>query len=158
MRRITRSLISVAVCFAALHASQAIAQTPKPETVALPQIQSTLRALRSLAETQKWSFTPQVTEASARSLRSLAGENPPTPQQQINAPALREQATLIVNLFNEALEAQGVKIAPPACNVSAAQWDWRAYDKVTRPKFQQCGDCWAFASAGQIESAFLMAG
>jgi C1A family cysteine protease len=143
-------------------ASTATAQIPPaPASPAIPvtaQMQSTLNALRSQAQAQNWAFSPQITGASVRPLKSLTGENPPTPAQQVSAPALNKQANFVIQLFNESLKFQGVETAQPSCDPHAGKMDWRAYGKVTKPKFQQCGDCWAFASAGQIESAFLMAG
>lgn len=156
----TRQSVLLPVLLAALSlAIPAVAQTPSPPGDLAPErVQATLSALRAQAQTQKWSFTPQITGVSARPLRTLTGENPPTPVQQINALALTEQALRVSEIFSVAAKNQGVEAATPKCDAGAGRWDWRTYGKVTKPKLQECGDCWAFASAGQIESAFLVAG
>lgn len=35
-------------------------------------------------------------------------------------------------------------------------FNWRDLGKVTNPKIQECGDCWAYAAATNLESAYLI--
>lgn len=47
----------------------------------------------------------------------------------------------------------------PADSANPAAFDWRAYGKVTPAKDQQlCGNCWAFAAVGVLESKLLITG
>ena len=151
-------IFTVGLATASFAQSSSPSDAVPPGVTITPQLQSTLNALRVQAQSQNWSFTPQITGVSGRSLKTLTGENPPTPQQLVNASALTGQATHVLELYREAVKNQGGEGAQLACNPGDKQWDWRAHSKVTKPKLQECDDCWAFATAGQIESAFLMAG
>src|SRR5262249_28622998 len=105
------------------------------ETRALSQ---QLTVLRQRAAAERWSFTPRITGVSDRTIESLTGELPPTPEQIANAPAINEQAERVVQAYRQALEQSGVKeAAQPSCNYQAVSWDWRAAGKVTKPKLQQ---------------------
>jgi C1A family cysteine protease len=91
-----------------------------------------------------------------RPLSSLTGDIPPTLEQQRVLHLQSEQASKVASM----LEGTGPAVSATGCNASADSWDWRTKGKVTpvRPSPQGCGDCWAWASAGQLESALLMAG
>lgn len=144
-------------------ASQVLAQAggKRAATPAKEQATSSpiLNSLKERAIAERWSFTPRETGVSDRAIESLTGELPPTAEQLANAEAIRIQAESVIKAYRQGLEQAGMtNAAQPACNPQAASWDWKSFGKVTRPKLQQCGDCWAFASTGQLESAFLMAG
>lgn len=128
-----------------------------PGVTASPQVAAQVEAFRKVARERGWTFTPRITSASSRPLANLTGELPTTAAELKIAPAVTKQGLRLWRSYSGLLRRQnpGLRIA---CNADLPSWDWRAHGKVTPPKDQACGDCWAFASAGQIESAMLMAG
>ena len=48
---------------------------------------------------------------------------------------------------------------PPACDATAARFDWRSQHVITAIEDQgaSCGSCWAFASVAAYETAYLLA-
>lgn len=141
------------IAFAQEHANEA------GELITSPQLQAKVNTLLEESIAKNWTFVPRVNGVSDRTIESLTGELPPKASQLANAGAIDAQAQTIVDMYRDALQRAGaVEAAPPPCDAKASTWDWRTTNKVTQPKLQQCGDCWAFASAAQIESAFLFAG
>lgn len=128
-----------------------------PSVTITPKLKAQIDSFRAIAREKGWTFTPRVTGASGRSLQSLTGELQLTAAEMKAAPILTEQALRISRAYDRLVLAQNPDLRI-ACNAGLQAWDWRAQGKVTPPKNQECGDCWAFASAGQIESAMLMAG
>jgi C1A family cysteine protease len=153
-------MIFVTTAFLACNWAYAQSVTaPTPASGPSKETEQLIVNLKKRAQSEGWSFIPQATEVSEKALANLTGELPPTTAQLANAAAISQAAERVVKAYRDTLDKSGTKeTAPPACNPEAASWDWRTYKKVTKPKLQQCGDCWAFASTGQIESAFLMAG
>lgn len=123
-----------------------------------PAITEQIKALQSQAGAQGWTFKIGPTGVAGRDLKDLTGELMPTAAEMRLAPQLTAQGREILKLYD--LQLRDLKIKQPLlkCNTGLAKWDWRSAGKVTPPKQQECGDCWAFASAGQMESALLMAG
>lgn len=158
MRKIYATIATVVVSGFAFGAMAQISVGPK----ALPGIQITpaqniaIDKLQLDAKARNLTFTPRVTAVFNRSIESLTGEQAPTPQMLAAAPAINAQAARVIEEYRKITIGQN--IPKPACNANLPSFDWRASGKVTPPKSQSCGDCWAFASAGQVESAFLMAG
>lgn len=156
MRKLHATIAAVVVSGFAFGALAQVTVGPK----GLPGVQVSaaqsleIDKLRIDAKARNLTFTPRVTSVFSRSIQSLTGEQSPTPQMLARAPALNLQATRVLDEYRKV----AINLPKPACNPNAASWDWRASGKVTPPKSQSCGDCWAFASAGQVESAFLMAG
>ncbi|MBX6323210.1 MAG: hypothetical protein IRY94_15400 [Rhodospirillaceae bacterium] len=123
-----------------------------------PAVAAGIKALQEQALAKRWTFSIGPTAVSARPLASLTGELAPTPQQLAVAPQLTAQADKVLRLYNADLLKAKIPLPAPTCSSNLAEWDWRAHGKVTPVKLQSCGDCWAFASIGQIESAMLMSG
>lgn len=103
-------------------------------------------------------MTPGRAKLLRMSLRQLTGEVPPSPQMLARVPMINAQAQKVIAQYRLDLIRAKIHLPPIACNSSLHSWDWRTRGKVTPPKSQECGDCWAFASAGQVESAMLMSG
>jgi len=125
---------------------------------ASPEAKARIAALQAEGRAKGWTFPIAYTGVSDRPLSQLAGEREPTPQQLAAAPAINAQAQRVLQVYNQDLVARKIKILRTTCSPKAKSWDWRKSGKVTTPKLQSCGDCWAFATAGQIEAALLMAG
>ncbi|HUQ35191.1 MAG TPA: C1 family peptidase [Aestuariivirga sp.] len=144
-------------------ASTSFAQEPpnegKQRLLTSDALNQSVKNLVAEAVSKKWSFTPRVTGVSDRSLQSLTGEVQPTARQIENTLKIDAITKQILETYSNTLKQAGrAEMAGPGCASNASKWDWRKFKKVTKPKLQQCGDCWAFATAGQIESAHLMAG
>ncbi|WP_164777793.1 C1 family peptidase [Sinorhizobium meliloti] len=116
-----------------------------------------IRALRKQAQSDQWEFTPIFTAVSSERLQDLTGEIEPTPYDKRTAQEFSRQVEPVEQLLKREIAAAGLGDAP-TCDVQASRWDWRTHNKVTTPDRQLCSDCWAFATTGQIESAYLMAG
>lgn len=123
-----------------------------------PAVAAQIKALQDQAVAKRWTFTIGLTAVSTRSLASLTGELAPTPQQIAVAPQLTAQANRVLQVYKADLLKAKIQLPPVSCSSNLSKWDWRAQGKVTPVKSQSCGDCWAFASIGQIESAMLMSG
>lgn len=118
-----------------------------------------LNSLVQEGKAKNWTFTPRVTGVSDRAIESLTGELPVSEADMVNAGRVNETAARVLELYDAALHSQNLtETARPPCDAKAASWDWRAFGVVTKVHLQQCGDCWAFASTAQIESAFILAG
>ncbi|MEA2929923.1 MAG: hypothetical protein QOG38_2351 [Hyphomicrobiales bacterium] len=164
--------VFVGIAFAG-GANPAAAQAPKVQPIATevkvpafylqrlrtapPDIKVRIEELQKEAKAKGWTFPVAYTAVAGRDLKTLTGENPPTEAILKKVPEINAQAKRIVDLYRQELIKSNIKVAAVACNANLASWDWRTKGKVTPPKLQSCGDCWAFASAGQVESAFLMA-
>jgi cathepsin L len=141
------------------------ADPPKPQLkvaqkagLSEQQIQANLTALQATAKQRNWGFTPVRTGVSHLPLQSITGELPPTAASLAAAPQVSAQALKVITDYRAELVRLKFPPLVSTCNASLPSWDWRTAGKVTPVKLQACGDCWAFASTAQIESAFLMAG
>ena len=141
---------------AALCAVGAGAQGPN-ERVRLPASThaiARLAQLRQQAVAMKLTFTPRITGVSDTPLAKLTGDQQPSRQLMAAAPRITAQALRVVAAYNK---LPGVVLATH-CTANATTCDYRNLGMVTPIKRQSCGDCWAFASAAQVESSLLMAG
>lgn len=127
----------------------------KPELS--PAVTAQVKALQSQAQAKGWTFSVGVTAVTARPLSTLTGELAPTAAQIAVAPQLTAKAKQVVELYNRDLLAHGIQLQTN-CGANMSSWDWRTQGKVSPVRLQECGDCWAFAATGQIESAMLMSG
>lgn len=142
-----------------LQQMQQLQTQPQVEMLQVPPAISTqIQALQQQAVAKKWTFKIAPTAVSARTLQSLTGELAPTPQDMAAAPQLTAQSQKILQVYRSELIKSKLQLPVLTCNSNLSSWDWRAQGKVTSVKNQQCGDCWAFASIGQIESAMLISG
>jgi cathepsin L len=133
------------------------AQIQAVEGVRLTQPpEQSIATLQREAQIKNLRFTPRLTDALQRPVSTLTGGKEPTEDMAAKAPLLREQAKRI--LFEYSKIPGVAEYANRQCSAKDRRWDWRERNMVTPPRNQGCGDCWAFATAGQIESAYLMAG
>jgi cathepsin L len=123
-----------------------------------PAITERIKGLQAEAAARGWTFKIGPTGVAGRDLKDLTGELMPTAKAVRLAPQLTAQGREILKLYDLQLKDLKIKLPVLNCSAGLGKWDWRTKGKVTPPKQQQCGDCWAFASAGQMESALLMAG
>lgn len=117
-----------------------------------------ISALQEEGKQKGWTFPIAFTGVATRDLKTLTGDLPPSEAVLKKVPEINAQANRILDLYREELIKAKIKLPQLACNANLSSWDWRTRSKVTPVKLQGCGDCWAFASTGQVESAFLMAG
>lgn len=148
----------VVVAVLSLVSGPMFAQTSVNETSIPPSLQERARVLAEEGVARNWSFGVGVTGVSDRTLESLTGEIEPSVQELALAPEISARAASVIAAFDREMAARGEEMAGPTCDPAASSMDWRTEGRVTPPRLQQCGDCWAFATAGQIESALLMAG
>jgi C1A family cysteine protease len=141
-----------------LHPVATLLKTQDLQLQAAPQVQAQIQQLQQLKASKGWTFDIKMTSVSARPLASLIGDLPPPPAVLQAAPQVNAEAAKILQLYSRDLLKQKLQIVPLGCSASLSKWDWRTKGKVTPIKSQQCGDCWAFASIGQMESALLVAG
>ena len=122
------------------------------------EIKSKLEALQEEGKNKGWTFPVSYTGVFESKIESITGELPPTQQSLNAAAAINAQAYRVLYLYNRDIINKEIVASTASCNPSASSWDWSLQGKVTPVKRQSCGDCWAFASTAQIESAYLMAG
>jgi cathepsin L len=116
-----------------------------------------IKALQEQGREKGWTFSPGITAVSNKSIQDLTGGRPPTAEMIAAIPQINAQAAIILNTYSTQLKASGVTPPTSACSASQTAWDWRAKGKVTPVTSPQaCGNCWAFSTAAQAESAFLM--
>jgi cathepsin L len=123
-----------------------------------PQVQSLLQSLQAQKVAKRWTFEIKLTPILARPLPTLTGDLAPPPALRAKIPQMNALASEVLQKYNAELLRQKLKIIPLACGSNLSKWDWRTKGKVTSIKQQMCGDCWAFAAIGQMESALLVAG
>jgi cathepsin L len=115
-----------------------------------PAIKLKLTTLRAQAVANRWTFTPGVTSVVGDSIASLTGEKSPTAAVLARASELNARALAVASLIGK---------FHIICTTTSAKCDYNAMGMVSPvPPKQRCGDCWAFATTAQIESALLMAG
>jgi cathepsin L len=165
MRRILSTSTTAAFAVISAWSGMALAQTAAPKAMMASkavlteqQLQANLTTLQATAKQRGWTFTPVRTGVSHLPLHSLAGELPPTPANIQAAPQLNLQASKVLATYRADMVIQKLVPMTLSCSAGLSAWDWRTQGKVTPPKQQGCGDCWAFATTAQIESAFLIAG
>ena len=125
-----------------------------------PDVRQRIVELRQTAAQRGWHFTPRLTSVSQRPLATLLGSATPSAHALQGVRAITEQGMKVVDAYKAYLAGQNVHLYAVGCNMSSPSCDWSAQGKVTPPDpaGQQCGDCWAWATTANIESAFLMSG
>ncbi len=124
------------------------------------EVKNRIVSERQQAAQRGWHFTPQLTAVSRRSLASLTGAKTPSPAAVAGAPALTAQAIKVVNAYKDLLVKAHIPWYVLSCSAGSSACDWSAFGKVTPPDAsgQHCGDCWAWGTTANIESAYLMQG
>ena len=163
-------LIAVGAAVAALAVSAAAQQPPgmkAPNNSILIGLENApvllknrVVAERQIALSHGWHFTPRLTAVSGRPLGTLAGTSMPPPSAAAGALRITAQGNAVLNAYLAQLSAQHIGWFLNNCSPNSSYCDWSAQGKVTPPdpNGQQCGDCWAWATTANIESAFLMSG
>jgi cathepsin L len=104
-----------------------------------------------------WSFPIGVTGVSDRSIAELTGGRPPTPEMIAAIPQINMQAAIILEAYTAQLKTSALNRPSLSCSSSQGALDWRSQGKVTPITApQECGNCWAFSTTAQTESAFLI--
>jgi C1A family cysteine protease len=167
LRRICFLLLAVSVAAATVFVSVARSQSSDVTVVNRSKLETAPAKVKALIfDVEKegngkgWTFAIGDTGVSDRDLSTLTGELEPSAEELAAARQVNAQAERILSAYGKDLKASGNELARPLCNPQASKWDWRDKHMVmpVHPTGQKCGDCWAWASAAQIESALLIAG
>lgn len=125
---------------------------------ASPEEKQRLTTFQERSRAEGWTFSPGITSVSGKRIEEITGGRPPTPEMIAAIPQVNSQADVVINAYKEQLKSSNVTLPTTACSASMGAWDWRAETKVTPVGSPQaCGNCWAFSTTAQVESAFLMA-
>jgi cathepsin L len=145
-------------------------QSPQPEKIKTvpPAIEELLAEMRAANARAKATYTIGFNAALLKPIRSLAGTVPPKNllERAARHKSLGEQMLRLdlqarddylrtnnVSAFDRLWLFPELKIS---CQASLHSWDWRRAGAVSPVKDQQCGNCWAYASAGALESSNLI--
>jgi Papain family cysteine protease len=168
MHSVVRFASAAAICSAIIgYAAARLAQAQESQAPTIYQqrleaasgdVKQRIRAIHEQGREKGWTFPIAYTAVADRTIESLTGGRPPTPEMVSAIPEINALAATIIELYSAEVSAKGLTTPASACKPSLSEWDWRVENKVSpvrRP--QACSNCWAFSTAGQIESAFLMA-
>jgi cathepsin L len=145
---------------------QSTQPTEKKVTPVSPAMEEYLAELR--AENARATATIRFNSALLKPITSLAGTVPPKDLRERAArhKSLGEQMfRLDLQARDEFIRASNLSakdrlwLIPElriTCQASLKSWDWRHSGAVSPVKDQQCGNCWAYASAGALESSSLI--
>ncbi len=127
---------------------------------ASPEIRNRVVLERQTAVQRGWHFTPRLTRVSHRPLSSLLGYAVPSARALQGVRSITEQGLKVVDAYKAYLAGKNIRLFDLNCTPFASFCDWPARGKVTAPDAdgQSCGDCWAWATTANIESAHLMSG
>ena len=133
-----------------------------------PAIEELLAQMREANARAKATYTIGFNSALLKPIRSLAGTVPPKDllERAARHKSLGEQMLrLDLQARDDYLRTKNVSafdrlwLFPElriSCQASLHSWDWRRSGAVSPVKDQQCGNCWAYASAGALESSTLI--